>query len=271
VGGAGRTGFIVVRGCRRVLAHALQPDAADAVTFAMEHCQRTAAKSMLVVVGRCRVRYNGRARSFLDWGDRLLVVKPDGTVMVHRPDGRMPVNWQPAGSRVSYALRNGRFMVSAVHYKNREQMQVLFRDVDLMMAASMEDRAELQLVGMEQDIVDKIMDSPDVIEPGLRITQREKQVPSGMIDLYGHDEHDVPVVIEVKRSQATISAVQQLRMYVRDLQHGNPDANVRGILCTPRIPEMIRRLLDDYDLEWREFGWQHELDLERQHSLDDYL
>jgi len=251
--------------------YVVEPDPADAVGFAVDCCQRRAEKTMLAVVGRCRVRYDGRARSFLDWGDRLLVVKTDGTVMVHRPDGREPVNWQPAGSRVSFLERDGRFMVRAVHYGNREQMSVLFRHVEMMLVSVMEDQAELQLVGMEKDIVDKIMDSPEVIEPGLRITQREKQVPSGMIDLYGRDAGNVPVVIEVKRGQATISAVQQLRMYVRDLQHGNPEAAVRGILCTPRIPEMVRRLLDDYDLEWQEFGWQHELDLDQQHSLDDYL
>ncbi|MFO8133670.1 MAG: endonuclease NucS, partial [Thermoplasmatota archaeon] len=174
-------------------------------------------------------------------------------------------------SRVSFLERDGWFMVRAVHYGNREQMSVLFRHVEAMLVSAMEDRAELQLVGMEQDIVDKIMDSPEVIEPGLRITQREKQVPSGMIDLYGRDAGNVPVVIEVKRGQATLNAVQQLRMYVRDLRHGNPDAEVRGILCAPRIPEMVRRLLDDYKLEWQEFGWQHELDLDQQHSLDDYL
>ncbi len=57
-----------------------------------------AQRSMLIVAGNCSVKYAGRASSTLEPGERMLVVKADGAVLVHRPVGYEPVNWQPAGS-----------------------------------------------------------------------------------------------------------------------------------------------------------------------------
>ncbi len=247
-----------------------RPALDEAAAFAQEQFLKQPDKSMLILIGSCQVRYSGRAQSHLDWGDRLMVAKEDGTVFIHQPTGREPVNWQPAGTRIRFKTQNELFVARAVHYKNREKMTVIFRRIDILLVASLHDAAELNIVGMEKDIADRITENPAAIEPGLRINRREKQTRSGLIDLYGHDADGTPVIIEVKRGQATISAVQQLRMYIQDLTRDNPAARVRGILCAPQVPEMVRRLLDDYSLEWHEVGWQHELELEQQRTLEDY-
>jgi RecB family endonuclease NucS len=41
-------------------------------------------------------------------------------------------------------------------------------------------------------------------------------------------------------------------MYVNDIKKDVKQANVRGILCAPRIPDMVKKLLSDYGLEWKE-------------------
>lgn len=51
----------------------------------------------LLVVGNCWVDYLGRARSTLEPGERILMIKGDGSLLVHRPVGYEPVNWQPPG------------------------------------------------------------------------------------------------------------------------------------------------------------------------------
>ncbi|MDD3492554.1 MAG: endonuclease NucS [Candidatus Thermoplasmatota archaeon] len=253
-----------------VVEYLYGPGVEETLDFVVRQVVQSPEKRVLMVLGSCQVRYQGRARSFLDWGERILIVKEDGTSIIHQPSGREPVNWQPHGARATYLLQDRLFTVHVVHRKNRERMAVSFKKIEMVFAARMDDRARVQIVGMERDIVDKIMENPELIEPGLRITQREKKTRSGLIDLFGYDRHHVPVVIEVKRSQATISAAQQLRMYVTDLKRGNDKARIRGILCTPRIPEMVCRLLDDYGLEYREFGWQHQLFDDQQTSLEDY-
>ena len=52
---------------------------------------------MLTIVGRCEVEYDGRASSYLPPGDRLVILKSDGTLLVHRDEQRTPVNWQSSG------------------------------------------------------------------------------------------------------------------------------------------------------------------------------
>ena len=54
-------------------------------------------KKVLVLVGTCTVEYQGRAKSTLSLGDRILIIKRDGAVLVHRPIGYAPVNYQRPG------------------------------------------------------------------------------------------------------------------------------------------------------------------------------
>jgi len=52
----------------------------------------------VVIAGKCIVEYDGRAKSRLEVGERLVIFKPDGSALVHRPKDYSPVNWQPPGS-----------------------------------------------------------------------------------------------------------------------------------------------------------------------------
>ena len=66
----------------------------EAEEFAHTHMRGTRSKdNVLIVVGWCSVEYVGRARSTLGWGERIVVVKSDGSVLVHQRVGREPVNW----------------------------------------------------------------------------------------------------------------------------------------------------------------------------------
>ena len=123
---------------------------------------------------------------------------------------------------------------------------------------------------MEVDFINQIIKDPSVIEEGLRINKREKHVKSGLIDLFGYDFNHIPVVIEVKRSLASISAVQQLRMYVNDIKKDVKKANVRGILCAPHISDIAKKLLCDYGLEWREIERRVVLQDDMQKTLKEF-
>jgi endonuclease len=230
----------------------LHPSSSDALHFIREHHSSKAEKTMLLVMGECMVDYQGRAKSLLDWGERLIMIKQDGTVLVHQPVMREPVNWQPTGSITEFTTKNNQLILHCRHLKPPEKMQVTFRQLKMVTATSLVDRANLIIAGMEVDVVNHIVNNPAIIEEGLRIVKREKAVKTGSIDLYGIDKEHVPVVIEVKRSLATISSVQQLRMYVNDIKKDRKEPKVRGILCAPRIPDMVKKLLEEHQLEWRE-------------------
>lgn len=228
------------------------PKVADALSFIQENHVSKPEKTILMLIGECMIDYKGRARSFLDWGERIIMIKQDGAVLVHQPVMREPVNWQPSGSKTEFKVKKDRLILRSHHNKPPEKMKITFRNIQAITASNLRDTAKLVISGMEIDVVNQIVNNPDIVEEGLRISKREKCVNSGMIDLYGFDKNHTPVIIEVKRSLANISAVHQLRMYVNDIKKDSEDADVRGILCAPRIPDMVKNLLSDYGLEWQE-------------------
>ena len=253
----------------------LSPTPSEAEEYAGTY-MRGARDNVLIVVGCCSVEYSGRARSTLGWGERIVVVKSDGSVLVHQRAGREPVNWQPPDTRVRYQTEtdNGTslFVIYSYRFKPPEKMYVRFKNIETISAHRLRDDQALQITGAESDIADRIMSDPSVIEEGLRITDREKQTRSGAIDLFGIDRDHTPVIIEIKRSQPTPSAVLQLKAYVIDHQHMHTEPlRVRGILCAPSIPVMIRTLLTENGLEWRVFKCEFEQADDAQSNIFDYM
>ena len=216
------------------------------------------------------VDYHGRAKSLLDWGERLIMIKQDGTVLVHQPIMREPVNWQPTGSITEFTTKDDQLILTCRHLKPPEKMTVIFQQLKLVTATTLVDRANLIIAGMEVDVVNQIVNDPTIIEKGLRIVKREKIVKTGSIDLYGFDREHIPVVIEVKRSLATISSVHQLRMYVNDIKKDRKEPKVRGILCAPHVPDMVKKLLKEQGLEWREVERTVVLPDNRQRTLKEF-
>lgn len=246
------------------------PLTSDALTFIEKYHKNKPDKTMLLLVGDCMVEYYGRARSLLDWGERIVMIKEDGTVLVHKPVLREPVNWQPSGTKIEFRVNDNHLIIRSRNTKPPEKMKIVFRNIKTVMVTSLHDQASLVLAGMETDFVNQIIIDPNIIEDGLRISKREKHVKSGLIDLYGFDMNHVPVIIEVKRSAASISAVQQLRMYVNDVKKDIKTAEVRGILCAPHIPDIVKKLLLDYSLEWKEVKRQVVLPDDWQKTLHDF-
>ena len=150
-------------------------------------------------------------------------------------------------------------------------MKIVFRSINLIVADVLRDNAKLMITGIETDFVNEIINNPSIIEEGLRISKQEKHVKSGLIDLFCYDKNHTPVIIEVKRSLATISAVQQLRMYVNDIKKDVKKANVRGILCAPHVPDMVKKLLNDYGLEWQEVERKVVLPDDYQKTLKEFI
>jgi RecB family endonuclease NucS len=253
-----------------LIRNIIEPDASVALEFINTNHKKNHEKTFLLILGNCIVDYHGRAKSFLDWGERIIMLKQDGNVIIHQPTLRDPVNWQPAGSITEFHLQKDNLILKSRHRNPSEKMNIEFRSIKNILVSSLNDKAVLKIAGMESDVVNQIMKNPDCIEQGLRIKKREKQVKSGMIDLYGFDKNHHPVIIEVKRSLATISAVHQLRMYVNDVKHDNDEACVRGILCAPRIPDMVKHLLDDYNLEWQEIEHEIVLHDDLQKKIDEF-
>ncbi len=248
----------------------VNPNNIDALEFIKKNHTNKPDKTMLILAGDCMIDYNGRARSILDWGERVIMIKQDGTLLVHQPEMREPINWQPTGSKTEFKIKEDKLVLKSYIKKPPEKMKIKFRNIKLINVISLRDKAKLIISGMELDIINRIMDNPSIIEEGFRIVKREKPVKSGMIDLFGYDKNHIPVIIEVKRSLANISSVHQLRMYVKDIKKDIDKAKVRGILCAPKIPDMVKHLLSDYGLEWMEVERKIMLPNDNQKTLKEF-
>jgi len=243
------------------------PDPHEALVFCSENYLQNPEKTMLILIGDCSVDYKGRAESRIGWGERVVMIKQDGTVMVHTPEKREPVNWQPPKTRIGFEVSDGLFKVATRHKKPDERMTIYFRELALAVSVALVDREKITLVGMERDFVDRIVRDPSVIEEGLRIVKREKKTRSGSIDLYAKDRQGKPVLIEAKRSAAGMSAANQLIAYISDYREKNKEAEVRGILVAPKIQTKAKTILKKHGLEFREFDYTFALADDKQTML----
>src|SRR5437879_9476501 len=86
------------------------------------------ARKLVVMVASCSVEYTGRTGSHLGEGERLVIVKGDGCILVHRGRDYQPVNWQPSGCIIQAQAGNGTLVLKAVRPSPLESLTLVVRD-----------------------------------------------------------------------------------------------------------------------------------------------
>jgi RecB family endonuclease NucS len=200
------------------------------------------------LVCSCSVDYVGRAKSSLGPGERMIIIKEDGTVIIHQRTGRNPVNWMPPKTRMELVEEDGRLSLTCSKHREGESMRVTITSASSLQTFRLEDYERLELYGTEKDFVRALIDDPSLIEKGFRMTKNERITIAGSIDISGVDAEGNPVAVEVKRSRANPQDVIQLKRYV-DILRKRTDQRVRGILVAPSSSSKARRLLVEYGLE----------------------
>ena len=203
-------------------------------------------KRNLIIIGKFSVTYSGRAGSKLGFGERLLILKQDGSLIIHRPSGFKPINWQPPGSIQTFYIKDNMLHLKSVRKKVNEVVIVTFKNVYVMFASQLRDRAVFKLEGAEEQIKKALLLSPDMIENGFKPITDEKQVKCGFIDIFGVDKNGKKVVVEIKSEKADVDAVEQLKRYVNEIGGG-----ARGILVAPEISDKAMFELRKSKLEFR--------------------
>jgi RecB family endonuclease NucS len=210
-----------------------------------------ARRELVVIFGECRVDYEGRAASRLELGERVVIIKQDGAVLVHRPQGYSPVNWQPSTSVIEVAFKPSiGLVVHAVRDKPREYLTVVFTRVDLVAVGDYTDQAEFTMYLEERDVRDILVENPWIIEDGLRLLEVEKPIGDGYVDIYGVDKSSRHVLVELKRITATREAALQLYKYVEDYKREHRETP-RGILVAPSFAPTALETLTRLGLEYR--------------------
>jgi len=204
----------------------------------------------VVLVGNCWVNYKGRASSKLEPGERIVIIKEDGSVLVHRPIGYEPVNWQPAGCIFQTSIMGETLRVRAVRRKPAESVTITFDSVFLVSSMRLVDRGEFSLHASESDMQRAILLDPSLLEEGFEPISYEKKVEPGFVDVYGVDRDGRLVVVELKRRTAGRDAALQLAKYI-DFVKTLTNRELRGILVAPRLAKGVQTLLASLELEFK--------------------
>ncbi|MGB9577406.1 MAG: endonuclease NucS [Candidatus Micrarchaeia archaeon] len=214
---------------------------------------------MALLVGNCRVFYEGRAASKLSEGDRLVVVKGDGTFLVHQSTKMAAINYQGPGAVVRAGIaEDGMLEVSAQRRLAsgvQERISVKFNELFFAQDFALKDDAKLKVFGSERELSGLLMQDLSVIEEGLKPLQRESVARKGTIDILAEDFRGRLVVIEVKRRSAGLDAVTQLARYVEEIGK-RKDKQVRGILVSPEITANAFKMLEREGLEYFKLDYE---------------
>ena len=207
-------------------------------------------KLSLVIAGNCDVYYTGRAKSTLEIGERMLIIKEDGSILVHRPVGYEPVNWQPSGSIFHLKLKKNLIEIHSVRQKPREKVKITFDKIFMVSLLSLKDSGQFSLYASEQDMHKAILMEPSLLEEGFKPISYEKKVEPGFVDVYGMDKEGNLVVVEVKRKTARKNDVLQLAKYIEAIKT-KTSRQLRGILVAPNLGKDVQKLLFSLGLEYK--------------------
>lgn len=201
---------------------------------------------MRILVTRCSIRYEGRLVTTLESGDRVVLFKEDGAVVVHSGQGAKPINYMPGPTTVEESGRTLRIAQT----KTGESLVIDVEDVHADTAWALEDSAKLVREGREKDIQARIFESPDAIELGMVGLKRELFTDVGPVDLFCRDADGRTCVIEVKRVRAVAAAVEQLNRYMDEVQKNAAHKTARGILVAPELAPQARVLMDKWGYDF---------------------
>jgi RecB family endonuclease NucS len=193
-----------------------------------------------LIVARCEVVYTGRLTAVLPEALRLVMVKSDGSVMVHADTGGFkPQNWMTPPTVIEE--EQGLMLVRKRGADDR--LEIRIADVLSDVTHDMGEAAALEKEGVERELQELLADSPGWCGEGLRLLRREWPTDIGPVDLMCRDEDDEYVAVEIKRI-GTIEAVEQLSRYLERICQSPGLARCRGVLAAQQIKPQARVLAE---------------------------
>jgi RecB family endonuclease NucS len=195
---------------------------------------------MRLIVARCEVRYSGRLTAVLPDALRLIMIKSDGSVMVHADTGGYkPQNWMTPPTAVEES--EGLIVVRKV--KGEDRLDIAISEVVSDVTHDMGEAAALEKDGVERDLQLLLADQPHWCGEGFRLVRREWPTDIGPVDLMCRDEEDGWIAVEIKRI-ATIESVEQLTRYLEFIRRDPAMGACRGVLAAQSIKPQARTLAE---------------------------
>jgi RecB family endonuclease NucS len=205
---------------------------------------------MRLVVARCQVDYAGRLTAHLPLATRVIMVKSDGSVLIHSDGGSYkPLNWMsPPCTLREGTAEDGvtEWTVSAA--KSDDTLRIRIEEVLHDTAHDLGVDPGLQKDGVEKHLQELLAEHTTTFGPGMSLVRREFMTAIGPVDLLCRDATGAAVAVEIKR-RGDIDGVEQLTRYL-ELMNRDPQLRpVRGIFAAQEIKPQARVLATDRGIE----------------------
>jgi RecB family endonuclease NucS len=228
---------------------------------------------MRLVIAKCTVDYAGRLTAHLPLANRLLMLKGDGSILVHSDTGSYkPLNWMNPPCTITVqepepeAVEAGVIEVWRVSQtKTADILYVSIHEIIHELDHHLGEEPGLQKDGVEAHLQELLADQLQVFEEGATLIRREYSTAIGPVDILCKDSAGQTVAIEIKR-RGEIDGVEQLTRYL-DLLNRDPHlAPVRGVFAAQEIKPQARTLAEDRGIECLVLDYDAMRGLETNHS-----
>ena len=206
---------------------------------------------MRIVIATCTVDYSGRLSAHLDPAKRVIMLKGDGSVLIHSEGGSYkPLNWMTAPCTVSFGEpgegEEGVEQVWTVQAdKTDDKLVIRIHDVIADVTEDLGVDPGLVKDGVEAHLQELLAEQvPQILGEGWELVRREYPTPVGPVDLMVRDADGAYVAIEVKR-RGGIDGVEQLTRYLSLLGRDALLGDVTGIFAAQEITKQARTLAGD--------------------------
>ena len=207
---------------------------------------------MRLVVASCTATYSGRLDAHLPRATRLLVVKADGSVLVHADGGSYkPLNWMSPPCTLTVSVADDERAALGVqevwtvqHAKSDARLVVELFDVHHDSAHELGVDPGLVKDGVEAHLQQLLAEQITLLGPGHLLVRREYPTAIGPVDILARDPAGGTVAVEIKR-RGDIDGVEQLTRYLELLNRDPLLAPVRGVFAAQEIRPQARVLATD--------------------------
>lgn len=199
---------------------------------------------MRLIVARCTVDYEGRLTAHLPEATRLIMVKADGSVLIHADGGSYkPLNWMSPPCTLEVDEDQWR-----VTNRSGESLTIRFHEVHSEVEHELGTDPGLVKDGVESHLQELLATHVGTFGTDWTLIRREYPTAIGPVDLLFRDSEGVAVAVEVKR-RGEIDGVEQLTRYLELLNRDPLLKPVRGVLAAQEIKPQARTLAEDRGID----------------------
>lgn len=207
---------------------------------------------MRLVIAQCSVDYAGRLTAHLPMATRLIMLKSDGSVLIHSDGGSYkPLNWMTPPCTVRHIEPDAEQAEAGLtelwevsQTKTGDRLVISIAEV--LSDGTYEFGVDPGLVkdGVEAHLQELLAEHIETLGEGFSLVRREYMTAIGPVDILARDDGQKSVAVEIKR-RGDIDGVEQLTRYLELMNRDPLLSPVEGVFAAQEIKPQARTLAED--------------------------